>query len=770
MQLIAPSQATCFGSDNFVSSNLIIDIEEQILCCILLSPEAIEVAKRLPSNAFTEIEHRRIFMAALALHEMGKSTDLMSVASYLHDNGILADAGGQSKLASLADLMPMMPALDFRVDDLLKDYQRRTLVNLGFDLQKHPEKVSEIIDQMEAIRSDQGSTGLRQQLDRLINKGVTGFDLAEALTKVARRNGTGLSEIKYLYEERQREVEQNCDRLSDVHKLRAILKANKSSISMYDVLPKKLARPLTELCKRLNVKPEMLLTVLLGTTSSLHKSATELNLLRSSDFRVSPNLYTAIVAPPSQKKTPIIKAVTEPLQALQIISDERFKADLEAWEAQKKEAEANPEQWDGTFPPKPERPLYYFTEGTGEAIAKQFDKCPEKGILLSADELASVFNNQNKYRGGKGSDRQDMLSYYDGTKPLVMRVNETRGGPGKALLSIVGGIQPAIAKKLMGDCTDEDGMWSRFLWCNQPKTASYISSDSGSYDVKDLLVDLYAYVDSQPAQSHTLSKAASKLFESAYNKYEKKATDELEEGKQAVWGKCAGRVGKMALNLHYIWSWVDGQPPSATISEEVMRMAIALTDYYAEQTLALYYKFSEPHSLPSNLAKVVEVIERMGGTAGASDISRAFTIKHRPKVAEVYRWFKILKEEGFGTIEGEGRNSRFILTDVNAALSIFPEGDPIPEPIPDIVSPPDIEEPSKTVEDEPTQKSHQPKFRDGQTVKWVLNGSTRSGKLCKILRSWEADGNWQYQVQFGKDVRADLRCCEADERWLKGSV
>lgn len=75
-----------------------IDAEEAILGGILLDPEAIgRVMEILRPDAFYISTHQEIYRAALALQTQGKPTDLMSITSWLHDNGLLEKVGGQGR-------------------------------------------------------------------------------------------------------------------------------------------------------------------------------------------------------------------------------------------------------------------------------------------------------------------------------------------------------------------------------------------------------------------------------------------------------------------------------------------------------------------------------------------------------------------------------------------------------------------------------------------------------------------------------------------------
>ncbi len=71
---------------------------------ILIDPEAIgRVAELLRPEAFYISAHQEIYRTALKLHSQGRPTDLMSISTELHDQGVLDKVGGQSRIAQLVD-------------------------------------------------------------------------------------------------------------------------------------------------------------------------------------------------------------------------------------------------------------------------------------------------------------------------------------------------------------------------------------------------------------------------------------------------------------------------------------------------------------------------------------------------------------------------------------------------------------------------------------------------------------------------------------------
>ncbi|NJO41855.1 MAG: replicative DNA helicase [Cyanobacteria bacterium RU_5_0] len=112
-----------------------IDAEEAILGGILLDPEAIgRVMEILRPDAFYISTHQEIYRAALALQTQGKPTDLMSITSWLHDNGLLEKVGGQGRLAELVDRTISAVNIDQYAQLVMDKFLRRKLIQVGTEV------------------------------------------------------------------------------------------------------------------------------------------------------------------------------------------------------------------------------------------------------------------------------------------------------------------------------------------------------------------------------------------------------------------------------------------------------------------------------------------------------------------------------------------------------------------------------------------------------------------------------------------------------------
>ncbi len=501
---------------------------------------------------------------------------------------------------------------------------------------------------------------LETRLNALVQQGLTASKLTGQLNQLAEETGRHVIELRKQYSELLAEVEQKELRDYTAEQVELLLEASTAALDLHEILPSSLATPLLKLAGWLNLKPEAYLTALLTTVSVLHKVGTSVVLNQEWDFEVSPNLYSAIIAPSSQKKSPILKAICKkPLSLLQKQAHEQYKRQIHLYEEELKEWEATHPDERGPIPEKPQRKLYFFTKATGEGITYQAARCPEQGMLYLSDELAGMLSAQNQYRGGKGSDKQDLLTYYDGVGDVTLRADGVKSESDFVLLGIIGGIQPKVMQKLLDDCSDSDGEWARFLFVNQPNAASQMSADGGNYDLTNRLADLYRLLDALPPTTYRLSPEAFRLFCKAYTSLEKRRVSDRLEGMQAVWGKAEGRLGKFAVNLHVIHALMNGRIPSEEIPVEFIQAAIILTKYYAQQVQSLYTQFSDSDALAPHLVNVIQLAQRKGGWIKASDVYLSITKKHRPSGSTVREWFSELVVIGKGEVKGEGRTLQF---------------------------------------------------------------------------------------------------------------
>ncbi|MCL2000093.1 MAG: YfjI family protein [Planctomycetes bacterium] len=221
------------------------------------------------------------------------------------------------------------------------------------------------------------------------------------------------------------------------------------------LLPASLERYVASASESVNVFPEMVAVPLLGGLASVVGNYA--SFLAMGSWVEPAVLWTTVIAPSGKGKTPAQAAALEFIRGAQ----KRYIAEY-------KRAAAEAMQTGGD---KPRRKALVTNNTTLEGLTRAIDENP-RGVLVEREEIAGLFKAANQYKGGKGCDTEDLLACYD-AKPLIT----TRKGDGsvdveRAAVSITGGIQPGIARRLLSKNDSEfimNGMAARLMMSLPPE-------------------------------------------------------------------------------------------------------------------------------------------------------------------------------------------------------------------------------------------------------------------------------------------------------------
>ena len=124
-----------------------LEAEEIILGGLLFDPHAIDrIQTILDPEAFYIQAHKQIYLAALTLAAKGETVDLMTVTTWLNDNGLLDRVGGTNKLANLVDRTVSAVNIERYVPLVMNKYLRRELINAGLKIAELGFDTSEDLD------------------------------------------------------------------------------------------------------------------------------------------------------------------------------------------------------------------------------------------------------------------------------------------------------------------------------------------------------------------------------------------------------------------------------------------------------------------------------------------------------------------------------------------------------------------------------------------------------------------------------------------------
>lgn len=492
---------------------------------------------------------------------------------------------------------------------------------------------------------------MSDRITEILQRGLKQSEEKQAFLQLASSTNTQLREIEALAKllRQEQEIEESrCDRQQEIEDL---LGAETKALDLAHFLPVQIAEPVKLWCKWLNIRPEVALTAILAAVSSLHPVGTELVISRSQEFAVPPTLFTSIVAESGQKKSPIFKTlIRKPLGGLQRDAKAIYEKNLTQYTVELAEWEKDPTN--GSKPIKPGLPVFFFTESTGEGIKAQAQECPDKALFALVDEVSGLFNSANQYRGGRGGDRQDMLSYYDGFGQTVLRATGIKVDVDRIYLSVFGGIQPKILRQHTKDLDDPDGHWARFLFVSQPLAAATMHDDGTGINISELLTNCYGQVADLGKREYTLSREAFKRYQKVYNHLEQERANHPQGGMRAIFSKMEGVIGRLALNLHTLSMAVNGTVNGVNDSEisiDTMNKAIQLAGFYMSEIKTIHSESAaEKGEISALLAKLLNMAVATGKLTTRDVIRKVNAVKTNNHAVDLFRE---LEACGYGSLE-----------------------------------------------------------------------------------------------------------------------
>ena len=495
-------------------------------------------------------------------------------------------------------------------------------------------------------------SNLETEIDELLTRNLKESQLQIKILGIAQKYRISSKEIYKVYELQESEKEQE-ESIEDTANEVAKLLASKSvSLNMSEILPETLAVPIERLATTLNLKPEGYLLALMVQSGSLLKANTSTMLFPQTQFSCNPNYFGVTVGESSQKKTPILRAIiSDPMEKLLIASEQEHQRACIVYEEVLNQWKNSKDIDKGAMPVAPAQKVYAFNKATGEGIAAQAQKLPQQSMLYLCDELAGAFKSANQYRGGKGSDEEDLLEYWSGGGAVVLRVGGLATNVRHVGLSIFGNIQPKVLAGFLGDGDDNNGKFARFDFVQQPLAATSLVEDAPSINLTPMLTAIYERLDALPEQKFELDRTARQLFIRFYNHCENQRISHPKQGMRAMWGKAPLKVGKIATILHCLHAAHLGLEVSPKISLKTIRSAIKFIKFTIDQALSLNLELCESVELAPNLAKIISLADRKKEPICIREIRSSFNSKYRPPTGLIREWFGQLVAMGYGIVD-----------------------------------------------------------------------------------------------------------------------
>ena len=352
-------------------------------------------------------------------------------------------------------------------------------------------------------------------------------------------------------------------------------------------------------------------------------------------------LWCALVGYSGELKSPVLDAALRYVRRKQSqavaeyrdLTDEftrdlaQFKINLDDWKKRgKSKGEPQPEE-----PIKPVCRRYCCSDVTVEGLACLLSDTP-RGLLLDREELSGWVQGFDQYKGGRGADTAHWLTIH-GARPLLV---DRKSGDQKiihvtrAAVSIVGGIQPDILRRVLGSEHWEDGLAARLLLCMPPRKAKSWSEaeideqiETRLAEVLDRLYGLEPKYDEDDLPEPVvvgLASSGKAAWIKFYNEHAVRLADATGNA-AALLAKIEGTAARLALVVHLVRQAAGDRTAGDRIDEQDVSAGVSLARWYADESIRIYATLAE--SDEDKLSRqIVELIERRGGSITANDLRR----------------------------------------------------------------------------------------------------------------------------------------------------
>nr|UXN44407.1 DNA-replication helicase subunit [Navicula tsukamotoi] len=109
--------------------------EKMVLNCLLINIESVELTfQTLPVEAFYFKNHQEIYKAIIFMYKNELTIDILTLITFLQDNGLLEKIGGIKVLIELINQVPNLVYLEEYLRLIKDKFFRRKLIKLGYEI------------------------------------------------------------------------------------------------------------------------------------------------------------------------------------------------------------------------------------------------------------------------------------------------------------------------------------------------------------------------------------------------------------------------------------------------------------------------------------------------------------------------------------------------------------------------------------------------------------------------------------------------------------
>lgn len=358
---------------------------------------------------------------------------------------------------------------------------------------------------------------------------------------------------------------------------------------------------------------------------------------------VTPNLWGALIGPPSVMKSPLIAYVTAPVRAIEAEWRKAHKDAVEEYKSAQERAQLDHSVWAEQYkraakqgkpaPIKPEASLAPPTQQRLIAVDATFESLHERlaenpgGIFVLRDELSGWLASLE--RQGREAERAFFLECWNGDSNFTIdRVARGFICVEHCCVSLFGGIQPDRLQAYLADALrngpTNDGLIQRFqlcVWPDLPRTWKYVDRTPDAAAIR-MAESVYRRIAGMSAESPLLLKfstTAQPFFVEWLTELETQLrSGELSPFIQAHLAKYRKLMPAIAL----LFSLADGKLDS--VGHQHAQQAAAWCGYLEHHAHRVYASRTTPEAIAASdlAAKLLKGWKRNEGEFSLRDVYR----------------------------------------------------------------------------------------------------------------------------------------------------
>lgn len=361
-----------------------------------------------------------------------------------------------------------------------------------------------------------------------------------------------------------------------------------------------------------------------------------LELMRG--WQESAVIYLSIVGRAGTNKSHPISFALKPIESRDNLNYQKYLTEKAEYDTILALTKKEREQQGYDDPVKPVLEQHLVSDFTPEALADAH-KFNIRGIGVYADELASWFNNFNRYN--KGSEEQFWLSVWSG-KPI--RINRKTSEPTRLpspFIPVIGTIQPAVLNELANNRT-ENGFLDRLLFVVPDSLQKEYWSEteldpeiSEKYEsIISRLLDLPLLLDKSDNPNPAVLRFADDARD-VIMKWQRELTDQSNKPENAELSGINAKIEIYAIRLALILQmarYACGEGGNRVVEIEAVEGAIKLVDYFKKTAIKVHSivtNASPIDKLPADKRDLYAALPDVFSTSEGADIAGNFGIAER---------------------------------------------------------------------------------------------------------------------------------------------